>query len=250
MDLIISSATHRSGSTLLQRLFNARKETLIWGENGGCLTEFYKILDHTKHHANFNHWDTYLKSREDANQWIACMTPPKHEVDAVMIQTVSTFHEELYVKKYNKQHDMIGYKEVRYGREELGLLRKCYPNCTIILLVRNPIDIWKSMSQRKGIKKMYGSLEGFTNIWNVRVNSYLLLSKSDPNIHLVKYEDIVARKAETINLIKQVGHLEEKDVNPILSNKINSSSKAVPEHTIKFIMKQCGLIMRKVGYLP
>ncbi|MFP8644887.1 sulfotransferase [Priestia aryabhattai] len=249
MDLIISSAIHRSGSTLLQRLFNARKETLIWGENGGCLTEFCKILNHTNHHASFNHRDIYFKSGEDANQWIACMTPPKHEVQAVMIQTVRTFHEGLYVKKYHKQHDMIGYKEVRYGKKELDLLRKCYPNCTIILLVRNPINVWKSISTRKSMKKMYGSLGRFTKIWNARVNSYLALSRSDPNMYLVKYEDIVAQKAETINLIKRVGHLENKDINRVLSKKIFSTSKPVPQNTIKFIRKQCGPIMRKIGYL-
>ncbi|MBD1381825.1 sulfotransferase [Metabacillus arenae] len=250
MDLVISSATHRSGSTLLQRLFNARKETLIWGENGGCLTDFCKILDNTRRHAGFKHRKAYFNNGEDANQWIACMTPPKHEVDAVMIQTVRNFHEELYMKNYNNKHDLIGYKEVRYGKKELELLRKCYPNCTIILLVRNPIDVWKSLPNMKGLIKTYGSLKGFTRVWNVRVNSYLELCGSDPNMHFVKYEDIVTQKTGTINFIKQVGHLEDKDINPVLSKKINSTSKPLPEDKIKFIMKQCGPTMKKIGYLP
>ena len=43
LNLIILSANHRAGSTLLQRICNARKGTLIWGEHGGSLSYFREI---------------------------------------------------------------------------------------------------------------------------------------------------------------------------------------------------------------
>ncbi|MGO4373462.1 hypothetical protein AB4Z21_22395 [Paenibacillus sp. MCAF20] len=43
MNVILSAATHRSGSTLVQRILNARPQTLIWGEHLGVLSQFHAI---------------------------------------------------------------------------------------------------------------------------------------------------------------------------------------------------------------
>lgn len=248
MDLVISAATHRSGSTLLQRIFNARNKTLIWGENGGCLTEFCRIHDNANYSAGLRHRTVYFKNGEDANKWIACMTPPKDEVENAMIETVRAFHENLYVKNYNSQHDFIGYKEVRYGKKELHLLRKCYPGCKVILLVRNPIDVWKSLSA-KGWKELYGSVEAFTKKWNDHVETYWELSQSDENMFLVKYEDVDGGKKETLALLKQIGHLDDQDIQMVLAEKINSSSTSIPKDMEQFIVKECSKSMKRTGYI-
>jgi hypothetical protein len=248
LDIVISASTHRTGSTLLQRLFNARDKTLIWGENGGCLTDFYRIFKNTKHFSRFRHRDAYFNSNEDPNQWIAGMTPPKNEVEAAIIETVKTFHEELYAKKYSDQHDLIGYKEVRYGKQELELLRKCYPECQVILLVRNPVNVWKSLS-REGRKELYRTLPNFTDVWNKRVDDYYELAIKDPKMHLIRYEDIHSRQVETLNLIKEIGHLKDKEIELVLEKKINSSSKLIPLDDEELILKCCGHFMRKLGYL-
>ncbi|HET7657196.1 MAG TPA: sulfotransferase [Bacillales bacterium] len=248
LDILISSATHRSGSTLLQRLFNARDKTLVWGENGGCLTYFCSAYDQTKHYARFKRQRRlFFNQDEDPNNWIACMTPPVNVVDTAMIETVKAFHEKLYVENYNKQHDFIGYKEVRYGKPELLLFRKCYPKGIVMLLVRNPLDIWKSLSPT-GMKKEYGSLEDFTNIWNERVEHYLELSLSDPNMHLIRYEDLIQKQTNTIVLLKQIGQLENKDIERVLDKKISSTSKPVSRKIEQQVIKKCGRLMEKLGY--
>ena len=43
LNLLVLSATPRAGSTLLQRICNARKGTLIWGEQAGLLKRFADI---------------------------------------------------------------------------------------------------------------------------------------------------------------------------------------------------------------
>ena len=43
INLVILSPVHRSGSTLLQRICNSRKGTLIWGEHGGLLAHYANI---------------------------------------------------------------------------------------------------------------------------------------------------------------------------------------------------------------
>lgn len=248
MDIVISSATHRSGSTLLQRIFNAREQTLIWGENGGCLIDFCKINENTKHYAAFNgQRRAFFNNNENPNKWIACMTPPKKEVEEAMIKTVKTFHDHLYAKNYAKQHDLIGYKEVRYGKRELLLLRQCYPECKVLLLIRNPVNVWKSLSPI-GMKNLYGSVDDFIKVWNDRVKAYLELSKSDAGMYLVKYEDLINRKQDTLNLLKKVGHLRDKEIGKVLNKKISSTSKPIPKKQETFIRNQCDPLMKALGY--
>ncbi|MGE7610480.1 sulfotransferase [Peribacillus frigoritolerans] len=250
MDLMISSATHRSGSTLLQRIFNARKETLIWGENGGCLTDFYKVYHNALYYARHSkqHREDYFNSDEDPNHWIATMTPPEADVEHTIIQTVKNFHEGLYTEKFKSTHDLIGYKEVRYGKEELNLLRKCYPDCTIVLLVRNPVDVWKSVS-RMAKAERYGTIKGFSDIWNRRAAEYKRLSSVDKKAHLVRYEDIVNRDPTTMNVIKQIGHLKDQQIHSVLKEKISSSSRPITFQQEQIITKQCNKMMRNMGYL-
>lgn len=249
MDLMISSATHRSGSTLLQRIFNARKETLIWGENGGCLTDFCKMHENAKYYSRNSkpYRNAYFKGGEDPNNWIAFMTPAKPDVDHALIQSVKTFHHLMYADQYQSTHDIIGYKEVRYGKNELNLLRQCYPDCTILLLVRNPVDVWSSISANAKIKQ-YGSVHQFTSIWNQRVKDYLQLSNEDQHMHLIKYEDIVTKDEAAINLIKKVGHLKNEQIESVLTKKISSSSRSIPKNQRNQILRQCRAMMQKMGY--
>lgn len=250
MDIIISSATHRSGSTLLQRILNARKKTLIWGENGGCLTNFYQIYTNTIYYSNYSRKERedYFNNGENPNNWIACMTPPPDEVEKAMIKTVKTFHNSLYRENYEYMHDLFGYKEVRYGIQELNLLRKCYPNCIIILLIRNPVNVWKSLSNR-GRTETYGSLEKFTKLWSNRVNSYLKLSQQDNKMHLIRYEDIVGKSSDVMDLIAQIGRLNKKEIDDVLSVKISTSSKPISKTVKKYITRKCKKVMRQVGYI-
>ena len=57
----------------MQRLCNARKKTLLWGEHGCVLTNFTKMYAHTDLFA-ISQGDSrrgYFESGEDPNQWIA-----------------------------------------------------------------------------------------------------------------------------------------------------------------------------------
>lgn len=251
LDLLISSATHRSGSTLIQRIFNARKKTLIWGENGGCITDFCKIYNNALHYSEtFKEVrESYFNDGQDPNQWIACMTPDKDWLKKTLVQTVKDFHHRLYVESHRNDFDMIGYKEVRYGKEELLLFRECYPDCPVILLIRHPIDVWKSVSRRSRHER-YGSPEAFSALWKRRVNEYQELAKNDPNMHLIRYEDVVEGNKKTRGLIKELGRLDDKEIKAVLDVKISSSRKKTPPREIARINALCEQVMAEVGYAP
>lgn len=250
MDLLISAATHRSGSTLLQRIFNARRKTLIWGENGGCLTQFYTMYENARYYSRKSKQtrNEYFKRKEDPNRWIAMMTPPQKDVNQAIMQSIRQFHERLYAGEVQATHDMIGYKEVRYGKNELELLRLCYPDCTVILLVRNPVDVWKSVSPKAKVER-YGTPSQFAALWNQRVRDYVQLSKKDANMHLVRYEDIVNKDPTTLTLMKRIGHLRDQQIDRVLTHKISSSRRPISKQQELTLRRQCRKGMKTMGYL-
>lgn len=249
LDLLISSATHRSGSTLVQRIFNARKKTLIWGENGGYLTDFCNIYKNALHYSKTfgDVRESYFNEGQNPNQWLACMTPKPEVLRHSIIHSVKALDHLMYVEEYKDTFDMIGYKEVRYGREELEWFRACYPDCPVILLVRHPASVWKSLS-RRAKKERYGSIEGFCKLWSDHVNEYVELSEKDSKMHLMRYEDLVSRKKETLKFIKTIGKLTDGDIEKVLAVKISSSSKPIPQKVSQRITKLCEVAMKKVGY--
>lgn len=249
MDLLISSATHRSGSTLIQRIFNARVKTLIWGENGGCLTDYCNIYNNALHYSETfkDVRNSYFNEGQNPNQWIACMTPRQEVLRKAVIQSIKTLNDQLYVDEHKDTFDMIGYKEVRYGNEELELFRECYPDCPIILLIRHPVSVWKSVSPRSK-KERYGSFEGFSHLWINRVEEYLELSAKDPDMHFIRYEDVIAKDPKTLNLIKTIGRLKDEQIEKVLVVKVSSSSKPIPRGVNNGIIKLCKNTMIKAGY--
>lgn len=246
MDIIISSATHRSGSTLLQRIFNKRKKTLIWGEQDGLITHFHQIHKNLAHYSVDlkNQRNNYFNNDEDTDTWIACMTPEMKYVDKAVKNSLKVMLDSLY-EQHRETHDMIGFKEVRYGENELQLFRECYPNAKIVLLVRNPIDIWGSMLG----SGLAGNVQPLINKWNDRASYYLQMVKDDPNTYLIQYENLVKEELVTIQILSKLGKLPTKDIHAVISKKIWSSQRPIPEQVKKLIRNQCGQLMKQYGYL-
>ncbi|WP_216828242.1 sulfotransferase [Alkalihalobacterium elongatum] len=245
MDLIISSATHRSGSTMLQRIFNSRKQTMIWGEHLGCLKEFCIIYNKVKTFSINSRRErrNYFGSNENPNHWIARITPEQHLVKESIIESAKVFLNTLYT---SKDHDVIGFKEVRYGKEEITLLRECFPNCNIILLVRNPIDSWRSLSNTRWNES---TIHEYITKWNNHVSFYLEFSKRDDKAFLIKYEDIVSRDKDTMDLIIKLGKLDMSIVNRVLNRKIGSSETAqLSPNITQLIKNSCSQNMIELGY--
>ena len=149
IDLVILSPVHRSGSTLLQRICNSRKGTLIWGEHGGLLAHFANIYASAAYFSTAGSQERvdYFGQGENPNLWIADMCPDLDYVQMAVVDSARAFLKTFY-GQYREQHDILGFKEVHYRREELDLIRACCPETEIVFLVRNPLDTWKSTPRR------------------------------------------------------------------------------------------------------
>jgi len=249
LDIIISAATYRSGSTLVQRIFNSREKTIIWGEHRACLSAFsciYKNLKEWSENGDFiRQRNEFFKENRDPNIWIANLIPNKSYLDAAIVKATRTFLDEYY-SEFKSNFDILGFKEVRYGREELELLRKCYANCKIIMIVRNPIDVWSSLL---GVHWYNGHLEGFIKQWNKNTGDYLEFLEEDNNSFLIRYEDIIARKEDIMELLSKLGDIDKKKIYSVLDVRIDSSHQSVPVEDKIYILKHCGTLMQRLGYL-
>jgi hypothetical protein len=246
MDIMISAATHRSGSTLVQRIFNIRKKTLIWGEQDGLLTRYYQIHRNLQNYA-INHAQqrtNYFDNQEDPNHWIACMTPEISHIDKAVTDSLRLLFHTLYEQPHREGHDTIGFKEVRYGENELTLFRKCYPQAKIILLVRDPLHVWKSM---KG-SGLAGNAANFAKKWHNNASYYLQLNEKNPNVHLFKYEDIVSKNPETLEYLSQLADISSEEIDSVLAKKIFSTPREMSNAEWKTIVNACGETMKRYGY--
>lgn len=214
MDLLISASCQRSGSTLLQRIFNKRDKTLIWGENGNLIKSFLSIRGTANYFSDSSKNERQAFKEKGANAWIANMTPEKETIQDATILSMKTFFDHLYS---NKNHDFIGFKEVRLDLEELQLFMESFPKAHIILLVRHPVNVWKSLPEK------WFTLQKFITVWNQRTQNYIKLNQLSDQVSLVRYEDLVAKNPETIKKISQLSQLESQDIYDVLEVKVGST---------------------------
>ncbi|MCK8817063.1 sulfotransferase [Natroniella sulfidigena] len=219
----------------------------MWGEHQGILKLFREIYDDTKHCSDYcqHERNDYFGNNEDPNQWIANLTPTNEYVDQAIVASVKSFLANLY-SQYQNSHDIIGFKEVRYGQQELELLRKCYPEAIIFLLIRNPVEIWKSIPDNWPISN---HIEKYITTWIENSKFYIKMDQEDKRAYLIRFEDLVAKDSQTVNLISRLAQLSKAQINDVLRHKIGSTkNKMISAKDEAFILKNCQEIMELIGY--
>ncbi len=244
LNLMILSATGRAGSTLLQRICNARKGTLIWGEHAGALVQFARIYESV---AGFS-WvwgqqrENYFGQGENPNLWIANMCPDLEYVQQAVIRSSRTLLNGLY-GQYRELHDIVGFKEIAYGRGEMELLRACYPKAHFLLLVRNPLNTWKSTP-----RDWYLTMDDWIEKWNQGVRCILSLIATDDRCHLIRYEDLIRKDAKTMAVVGETAKVTPEQIALVLENKIGSNNAGLNETERDAILERCRELMETLGY--
>jgi hypothetical protein len=243
--LVILAVVPRAGSTLVQRLCNARKGTLVWGEHGGVLQHYADIYAGAAYFsaAAGQQRTAYFQQQEDPNLWIANMTPDLEYVRRATVESARTFLNTLY-GQYRETHDMIGFKEVRYVRGEIELLRKCYPEAAILLLVRNPLNTWNSTPRH-----WYSSLDIWVSKWKRYTQCFLDFAANDPHCHLMRYEDITRQEKKTMELISDVAKITPEQIAAIMAHKLGSNHEGISDSERETIREHCRESMTTLGYL-
>lgn len=226
--VFILSAGWRSGSTLLQRLVCSAQERAMWGEPYGD-TGLLEYLSEPLKRINAQlPQPSYFVDKLDHNvpmsqQWIANLYPSLHDLRLAY----RAFYDRLFVDTANKNgYKTWGLKEVRLDAQHARVLRWLYPDCKIILLVRNPIDAWRSYAEFKRWyhirpNKPVFNVNRFCDHWERLAASYLQHHNALDAL-IVRYEDILRKDGE----IERISGYLDIPIDPsVLQKKIRSGDE-------------------------
>jgi len=243
MDIVISAIAHRTGSTLVQRIFNRRERTLVWGEHGGALTHMAAGFAEAERFCRKGEKEkrAYLDSADKSAAWTARMSPSTAHLEAAVTASVRAFLDAFY-RELRQEKDLVGFKEVRYGRGELDLVRAAYPEARIVLLLRDPVDVWRSMPE-------WGrSLEELIADYNRRAVEYAELSER-PGFFLLRYEDVVTKAPEALALLSELARLTPAQITEVVDGKrLRSTRHEVRAEDVERIREHCAGAMERLGY--
>jgi hypothetical protein len=191
--LLVLAAGQRCGSTLVQRLLSSHPQVLIWGEHAGQLRQLLAIGDRLRTWTtDFGDPGRLGFARSGYQSFMANMTPEADRID----RATRAYLEQLFARPAQEAGRPIwGFKEVRYGLLEANAVRRLFPDCRVLHIVRDPRDVLRSLDvwERAG-----GWPRSDTELvvadWK-RVAASFWTSDVEPWVLRLRYEDLVAEPA-------------------------------------------------------
>ncbi|MDO5605094.1 MAG: sulfotransferase [Paracoccus sp. (in: a-proteobacteria)] len=228
MDIAIFAVTQRTGSTLVQRLFNANPDTLIWGENGQALVRFIGMQRQALLFAQSSHSfrDDYLNERDETLD-ISCMSPAEAGVRKAVVAGMRAFLETLYPPR---EGGRIGFKEVTHPPMLIDLFKQAFPQAQTVFVARHPVSIWRSVPDSWG-----QDLERFMAAWARNTAGY------GERGRIFWMEDVLKDPATQNDLCELAG-ITRADFDRVLGINVNATQEKdkKPASDITRIMEICG----------
>ena len=244
INLIVLSAVGRSGSTLLQRICNSPRE-LSSGENIraslGISPKYTKRIADTSMRCSKER-EQYFTRGEVPNLWIANLMPELDYAKQATVESVRALLNTLY-GQYSGSHDIVGFKEVSYGRATWN----CCASAT-----RKPTSCsWFVIRAIRGTARLASGLRRRPRLPIVgrrRVEDFSVLAKSDPKCRLIRHEDVVAQENRTVDILIDVAKVSREQISAVLAHKIGSSHKGIDDAERRTILDRCREQMESLGY--
>jgi hypothetical protein len=222
----VTAPTERCGITLVQRILNTGRDTIIYGENPWLLYKFptflmahcddhfdekKRVTDATRH--------TFLSGHRAMDA--TALFPP-----TLTRETLRQFYHLLQsYQEDSEQHGAIlwGMKCPIPDRTSARALFRLLPNPRVIALHRNLFDIARSMHTRWPAE--YADADAFRRLgrrW--RQNSGFLRRFSGPNVLHINYGQFISNPMDTVTLLEKT--LGVKVGRQELQRKINVDSQS------------------------
>lgn len=210
----------RSGTTLVQRLFNSFPNTMIWGEHSGFLTSisdaYYTLMRNPSMHeysysqvapATTDNLIEFYKRPERWQAWNNWFQP--NDVKELFKQ----YLESIFNPKGIGESVIWGFKEIRYGKNDrvIDFLAELYPKAQFVFITRNGLNTLESQltTFHQGESK-YLAIKRILQLpiairiainWTTQ-NRYLMrLAASDNgNFQLIQFEHII----KDINILEPI----------------------------------------------
>jgi len=191
--LLIAGSSHRTGSTLLQRYVTALSSTFVWGENGSFVESLRRASESWPQTARNSR--EYAEVMDDPSlierKYTPNLSPPKALAIAAMRDAILQVYRAV-----PPGFDGWGWKAVAYGHGEIDFLRELFPGLRVLLVVRNPWDVARSVRRKGWIDRRgyYQDMAEVAEHWFLRTRDFLALTEDpDPHLLLLRYEDLHSR---------------------------------------------------------
>ncbi len=242
--IVISASSRRSGSTWLQRIVYASTDIFVWGESFPLIELLGTIFANFQYNQSVQAKETenFFSNEQEPTLWTANITPSLSKLK----RANNAFFSEYYGGN-DRPH--YGWKEVHYGSQEIKFIHEIFPETKIILLVRNPINVIRSLAAQGWIGKYEDTqnIEMICNTWMERTREYFEF-KEDPRFLFIRYEDIHFRISDILDFI---GGKSNKNVERAFNTYVGDSKKLFPlgKEDEEMIVRICAKEMVELGYL-
>lgn len=194
----------RTGSTLLQRLIISTRQVLVWGEHGGILLpQMRRLLSQTHSWIeSANGYRMLDEFKADAyNTWVPNLNPEP----ASLRSAGRAFLEQYLGASARKMgYARWGFKEIRYGAEDVRMLQTLFPRASFVFLVRNPVNCLRSIKATKWYASDHNADPAvFLNEWARTSGDLADVYPECRRACLVRYEDAISNPSETARAIAQ-----------------------------------------------
>ena len=222
--ILITSPCQRSGTTLLVRLLNSSRNTMIYGENAANDIAF--LINQITHRRLFlahnkNQRDLQLQTMLDGNlnQWIPDLLP---KIDDYLNSMEKAFFNHIYFfEEYakKKDRDVWGVKQPGWTGGNINVLWNSIPKSKVIYIYRN---IESCLQSAKGIQLVNNSddakvfLQGYLNSYN----SVMQLPDSDKMLK-IEFSDLIENPEKSISKIQTFTGISDID-RSVMDTKINT----------------------------
>ena len=194
--VLVSASLHRSGSTLVQRYLTASTDVFMWGETGRLVQGFREAWDSwpSEDHDLRNHHQVMADPSVVEGAFMPNLAPPPARLAEGLRASFMRIYGEL-----PKGFRRWGWKDVGYGCREIELVRTLFPDLLLVLLVRNPWDVARSIRRKGWIDRRgyYQDVAEVARLWAERSRHYRRLAAGDDaHVRLLQYEHLDGRLVE------------------------------------------------------
>ncbi len=255
----------RSGTTLLQRLLNSYKDTLIWGEHAQFLRDlssaFYKVWSQPSIWRNQKLWQKKLTTNKENRSLQAWMNSFDRRR---WIQHFKDFLDNIFLIQKLPDKRYWGFKEVKYlfdvNDRTIEFLYKLYPKAIFVFVIRNGFDVLASIRKRVSGVSSYFDIEFLCSRWKTQNLLFRKWHRSGKiQSFWICYGDLIRAHGEFIRLLKTVGKCLGGDQHAILkSEKGRGSSfsdasyhdrwKTLPQNWLDIAYQCFGGVNKKFGF--
>jgi Sulfotransferase family len=254
--IFLLSAGWRSGSTMLQRLLMSDPRVLIWGEpydECGLVQALATSMQAFRPGwppKDYFHDGT--PPQQLTGEWIANLFPSL----ADWRQGQRALFDTMFaVPAQRAGCPRWGIKEVRLTSDHCHYLRWLYPHAKFVLLVRHPLEAYRSYS-RYG-RSWYDTFPGrpvftpsaFGAHWGTLATGFVREAQALDAL-LLRYEDLVDGKLSPDELDRYLGIQVDKGV---LARKVGSSERGGEKASVNalerwLLMRAAGAAVTTLGY--